>query len=44
MVRFKGLGLRVQRPNNGVVGFWVVEIVGKYLIVKHLDPYSRRFQ
>ena len=34
--------LRVQVPNNLVLGFWVriflVQVLGKYIIVRYLDP------
>ena len=33
---------RVQVPNNSVLGFWVivivVQVLGKYMIIKYLDP------
>ena len=34
--------LRVQVPNNEVLGFWVimilVQVLGKYMIFRYLDP------
>ena len=40
--RDKVLGFRVQVPNNWVLGFWVivimVQVLGKYMIIKYLDP------
>ena len=34
--------LRVHVPNNWVLGFWViviiVQVLGKYMIIKCLDP------
>ena len=33
---------RVQLPNTGVLGFWViviiVQVLGKYMIIWYLDP------
>ena len=33
---------RVQVPNNKVPGFWVigimVQVLGKYMIIRHFDP------
>ena len=43
-VYIEGLGLRfrVQVPNNVVLGFWViviiVQVLGKYMIIRYLDP------
>ena len=38
----KGLGFRVQVPNNLVFGFWVIVIVvqvfGVYMNIEYLDP------
>ena len=35
---------RVQVPNNWVLEFWVivgiVQVSGKYMIIKHVDPLS----
>ena len=40
----RGLGFRVVHlPNNRVLGFWVIVIIvpvlGKYMIIRYLDPY-----
>ena len=36
--------LRVQVPNNSVLGFWgiviVVEVLGKYMMTRYLDPWG----
>ena len=39
----QGLGFRVQVPNNQVSGFRVVmvitvQVLGKYMIMRYLDP------
>ena len=38
----QGLEFRVQVPNNSGSGFWaiviIVEVLGKYMIIKYLDP------
>ena len=41
-IGFRDLGFRVHVPNNLVLGFWViviiVQVLGKYMIIRYLDP------
>ena len=45
---FIGFTLRVHVPNNWVLGLGVViniiQVMGKYMIVRYLDPYPIRLQ